>query len=281
MSLASLVQGAGTTTNLKTLIQQRLKSSSPILPLTETSFLRASGFAEICPREEVLCSIKKVERTKKVDSDLELIFEHGKGIHARLQNSILPKLGVLLGCWVCLMCRNKIGEKQEGVPVEKWAVKRPNSCPKCGADAEEFLYEEQHFESPEFHIGGHPDGFLLLPGMSGLGIIEAKSIGAGGAWQIKNTPKLDHAIQAHIYMWLCNLSWAKILYWDKSGNGVSALTEHTLEKDEETIDTIKKTVVEIWDGLKTGALPARICATAEAPRACACLVASPCFATDK
>lgn len=279
MALGSLVQAGTSSTSLKKIIQSQLATVEQVAHLTEASWMRASAFPEVCPREEVLCQIHKIERKREISADLAIIFEHGKALHSQLQNSLLPALGVLLGHWSCLRCGAHYGRKTDGptgrAVVDSWAVARPESCLKCEGSV--FQYHECYFADEEFRIGGHPDGFLRILGLPGLGILEAKSISQRGAWEIRNVPNLSHVIQAHIYMWLCELHWAKVLYWDKGAHGVSALVEHTIERDEETIDRIKAVLRELWHGIKTGNLPERVCATADAPRACSCVVAKPCF----
>lgn len=273
---SALVRNAASSTSLKKIIAEFMEEVEQVPWLESESWLRASGLSEICPREEVLCSLDKVPRQKKISSDLKMIFEHGKALHNQLQNSVLPQIGVILGSWSCTECGQRFGTKTDG-PVDSWAVKRPD---RCSCSSTSFLYHEVFYGNKEYRIGGHPDGFLSIAGLEGLGILEAKSISPNGAWEIKNVPKLEHAIQAQIYMWLTGLTWTKILYWDKGTNGMNALTEHTMERDEETIETIKGLVREIQEGMAGGPLPERICVSKEAPRACTCAVAGPCFAKE-
>jgi hypothetical protein len=274
MALGSLVQAAASSTSLKKIIQAQLASVEDVAFLTAESWVRASSFPEICPREEVLCSIQKVGRKREVSADLALIFEHGKALHNQLQNSVLPAISLLLGNWSCLRCGAHCGRKTDE-PVEQWAVPRPERCTHC--EGTQFHYHECRLESREYQIQGHPDGFLRIPGLPGLGILEAKSISSKGAWEVRNVPNLNHVIQAHIYMWLAGLQWAKVLYWDKGSHGLNALVEHTIECDDETVDRIKTTLRELWAGIRTGSLPERVCADADAPRARSCAVRKPCF----
>lgn len=278
----ALVRTAASSTSLKKIISERLKKIEDANCMTSESWLRASGLSEICPREEALCAAGKVIRKREISSDLGVIFEHGKALHNQLQNSLLPELGLILGKWSCTYCGTVYGEKEDG-PVESWAVKRPEKCESwvgeqaASCPGTSFLYHEVFYGNKDLRIGGHPDGFLSIEGLEGLGILEAKSISPNGAWEVKNVPKLEHAIQAQIYMWLTGLSWTKILYWDKGTNGVNAFTEHQMERDDETIEAIKRTIQEIHDGVAGGPLPERICASSEAPRACTCAVVGPCF----
>lgn len=279
MGLGALAKAATKTkeeTSLKKLLREQYKTVEDISYLTAKSWIRASKFPTICPREEVLCSTGSVARTWEINADLHLIFQHGHGLHDRLQNHILPAIKVLQGKWICLSCGDMYGGPvpEMDVPVESWAVLRPDNC-DCGG--EDFRFHEVKFCNDEYRFSGHQDGFLSLPQYEGLGILEAKSIKAG--WQIQNVPKLEHAIQVQSYLWLTGLEWGVILYWIKGDNGLAGLVEHHIDRDEDTISNIKNTLRSIWDGLDGGPLPDRICPNAECPRAKKCVVSEPCFAT--
>jgi hypothetical protein len=236
---------------------------------------------EICPREEVLISANKLTRKREITGDAFVNFAVGKALHSELQNSILPLADILLGEWECSRCGMHYGIKKIGVPVGQYAVKRPLGCTRCEDPEQTFRFHEYSLIDVEHRITGHPDGVLSIPGITGLGILEAKSISPKGAWEVANVPRLDHALQAHIYMWMLDLTWAKILYWDKSVYGLSGMVEHTIERDDDTISAIKTTLLELWDGLRHNRAPSsRICASPDAPRAKDCLVVGPCFSED-
>jgi hypothetical protein len=273
MALGSLVQSTGLTTSLKKIFKDELTTVEDVAILTAESWVRASSIAELCPREEVIVSAKKLQRKRQIDADFHLILEHGKALHHQLQNSILPGLGLLLGEWACLGCGKHYGVQDNTVPIAKWAMPRPSQCSCKGRD---FQYVEATFANNEYRLTGHNDGFLRINGMPGLGILEAKSIG-DMVWKVKAAPQINHVVQCQIYMWLSDLKWAKILYWHKGGQGLGALYEHTLERDEEMIAKIKETIQSIWDGIKTGILPERICVSRDAPRADSCIACKPCF----
>lgn len=276
MALGNLVAQAASSTNLRKILQTRYALVEEVAPLTAESWMRGSKFPEICPREEVLVSVAKLTRKREINPDFYLTLEIGKALHHQLQNSILPGAGVLMGEWECTRCGMHYGIKKHDKPIEQYAVKRPDQCSRC--ENYEFRFHEYSFRNEEYRIEGHPDGVLCIPGMNGLGLLEAKSISAKGAWEIRNVPKMDHVIQSHIYMWFTGLTWTKIVYWDKATFGMSALVEHTVERDEETIDRIKSTLLVLWKGVESGIAPAtRVCANAEAPRAKDCVVCKPCF----
>lgn len=278
MGLGNLVAQAVSSTSLKKILQDRYNLVEEAPWLTVDSRVRGSKFPEICPREEVLIAKDKLIRKRTIDPDFFLVLEIGKALHHQLQNSILPGAGVLFGEWECTRCGKHFGVKKPNTPADQYAVRRPDKCDRC--ENLSFQFHEYHFVNDEFRIDGHADGMLSIPGMNGLGIIEGKSISAKGAWQIRNVPQLDHVIQTHIYLWLSGLQWAKIVYWDKATFGMAGLVEHTIERDEETIERIKQSLRDLWSGLASGVPPlTRVCANAEAPRAKNCLVCKPCFET--
>jgi hypothetical protein len=277
MGLGDLVVAAAANNSLKKILKAKFREERPVPWLDEKSYLRVSGLADLCPREEVICSTRLIPRSRVVEVDLNLIFGHGTALHWGLQNKILPSTDALVGIWRCADCAKEYGSLDGKVQVSQTLVRQPTKCSAC--DGIDFHYREQHFINEEYRIGGHPDGFLVLPALPGIGILECKSISSRRAWEIKNVPNMGHVIQTQAYMWLTDLKWAKILYWDKGGMGLSALTEHTIERDENCINIIKSNIRSIWDGIAADMMPARICDQVECPRAKACSVAKLCFET--
>jgi hypothetical protein len=259
-------------------LKEKFKVTEDIPYLKPTSWMRSSKFPTICPREEVICTRIKKERTWAISTDLKLIFEHGHGLHARLQDHILPEVGMLQGKWICNGCGLLQGGPvpDDDSPVESWAIDRPENCEECYAT--DFRYHEVKFYDEEHRISGHCDGFLNIPPLPGLGILEGKSIGPG--WQIQNVPKMEHVIQVQTYMWLTGLQWGIILYWIKGNPGMSGIVEHFVERDENSIDAVKANLRSIWDGVDGGPMPGRICPKKDCPRAKKCSVSKECFSED-
>lgn len=274
--------------DLRATLRAALTECDATPPLRPGGVVRASGFAELCPREEVLIAREGLVRKRERDADNLLTLAHGHGLHFALQNHVLPKVGVLHGVWRCLHCAHLAGAPPESepfrvesgvpaVPLASFLVPRPTCCPQCGRN--EWLYKELHFESVEHGIGGHPDGYLTLAGMPGLGLLEIKS--TGRPFEVRSAPYVAHAIQVQIYLWFTGLAWAKVLYWSKGDWGMKALIEHTIHRDDETIASIQAALSALWTGIDGGALPSRICVTREAPRAKTCHCAKACFATPE
>lgn len=291
MSLGSLVQETIKTSTLKDLIRKNFKESRAILPLREEddAYVRASSLAHLCPREEVLCNLLNVtNRMDRKNADSMLTLMHGVALHWALQNKILPTLGdILVGQWSCLNCGTVYGDPGGGKSLSSSLVPRPKVCSNKNmhCNSTDFQYLELHFKNPEYRIGGHPDGFLKMDGMPGLGILEAKSVSSENALKVINMPFFDHVVQAHIYMWLTRTEWATFLYWDKGERGLTnSIIEHTIYKDEELIEKIKDDLKSIWEGIKTKTLPERnpkICEEETCTRAKKCVVSSICFNSDR
>lgn len=266
--------------DLKEALKRSLGESRSVPPLGAESYLRMSAMASLCPREETLVTREGLFREDVVGADLKMIFSHGHALHWAFQNILLPDIGILRGLWSCIACGERYGA--QGIPGEgtvlspvEAAVARPEECEECRG--KEFLFHEYDLIDHEYRITGHSDGFLEMPGMPGLGVFEGKSINPRGAWEVRSCPKLDHVIQAQGYMWLTGLQWGKLVYWDKAGQGLGSIIEHTLERDEETISLIKSAITAIWDGVERGVVPERICEKRHCKRANACVVADACF----
>jgi hypothetical protein len=142
MSIGGLVEiAARNGASLKKLLKANYKTVEDIPYLMSDSWIRSSGFPAICPREEVLCAVDKIPRTWKISADLNLIFQHGHGLHHQLQNDIMPAIDVIRGKWVCFGCGEMHrGAPDKGVRVETWAEARPANCPSC--ESPEFTFHE-------------------------------------------------------------------------------------------------------------------------------------------
>jgi len=243
-------------------------------PLESYGSVRASSYHSLCAREEVLRSLHKVVRPTVVNADQLLTFNHGTGLHYAIQNEVLPDLGILYGSWLCLNCGVVYGAQNGRESVLESAVLRPLDC-ECGSP--EFLFREYALSNGKYGITGHCDGLIKLPGREGFGVFEAKSIGAYQAHRLTDGPKPEHVLQVHVYMWLLDLRWSLILYWNKSGDGVSALTEFIVERDDRVVSEIQANLESLRVGLSGGDLPQRVCKASDCDRALSCCVRTFCF----
>jgi len=265
--------------DLRPLIRSAIPESREKPPLTKEDWIRVSGLAMLCAREEVLCSRSGLIRTDNVEADLMMIFEHGHGLHWDLQNRILPLTKTLFGRWLCGECGTRHGGGGEWMTplkgFEESQILRPATCPNCDAvmTSDNSLFQEQWIKDPEYR----PDGFLRLDGMPGLGVLEVKSISPRGAWEVRGCAKLDHVTQVQCYMWMTGCRWGKVLYWDKGTGGMKGLIEHTIEYDEDHVEAMQNLVRDIWAGIEGGKLPERICASPDCKRADVCSSDTRCF----
>lgn len=241
-------------------------------PLKADDIVRVSAFSGLCPRAEVICGLHNIVRRNEVNADLNLIFAAGHGLHHILQNRILTMVDVLYGQWSCLGCAKIYGDYKD---IPKLIVTKPKTCTACGG--KDFHYREGHFEDHKLKLSGHPDGFIKLPTRPDFGILEFKTISPRGAWEIKNCPKMDHVVQAQIYLWLTGLQWSLIVYWDKGTVGLNGLVEHFVERDEDTLANVQEELTKIRVGIREGKLPERICEGPACPRAKTCSVSKQCF----
>ena len=278
MSFASIIRDNTGTGSLIRLIEdgfQRNEVKPPLNP--QRDYLRASGIPSMCPREEVLCAMHGIQRPDTVDAGLNVTFLHGTSLHWGVQNVLLGPLGVLYGAWRCDECAFIHGEQNSNKRFEEWAVKRPDICEFDGCKSRAFTYVEASFRNDSLRLTGHSDGFLVLPGLPGMGILEVKSVGQKSAREIEQAPQIGHIVQAHVYMMFTGFKWGKILYWKKGDFGMKALVEHHVERDEEMIENIRASVQSVWSGIQSKELPERICANDGCPRARACAAVCQCF----
>lgn len=269
------------------MITEKFIRVEKVAPLKPGDWIRASSLSSICAREEVLAAQQGIERAKSTDADLNLTFAQGTGMHWVMQNEVMPVLGdILVGKWRCKVCGTVVG----GMDSDASNIPMPRVCSSCEESGRLVLaaegvplfdYVEQHFVDQEYHLSGHNDGFLRFPDFADLGdgVFELKSISAFRAKGIKDVPDMGHVVQAQAYMWLTGKKWALIVYWDK-GTFRGPLTEHFVERDEDTIDQIKAMLLSIWSGIKSGSLPDKICTSADCKRAEECPLVKPCFAEE-
>jgi hypothetical protein len=276
MSLANVLRGETGHGSLLRIISETFVRDEPKPPLDPVaSYLRASGIPSLCAREEVLCTLNKIVRRDTVDVGLNLTFLHGTALHWAVQNELLGPSGVLYGTWECLGCLKRYGEYIDGARPEDWSRPMPKVCLKCESHA--FRFIEHKFVDHALRLTGHSDGFLVLPGLQGMGILEVKSIGERGGREIKQVPQIAHMVQTHIYMMFTGFKWGKILYWQKAESGLGSLVEHHIDRDEDTIDLVRNLIRSVWSGMESKTLPDRICGNDSCARAKACPVSKTCF----
>jgi hypothetical protein len=251
----------------------------------------------MCPREEILCSRHNIVREEGIDGLVGIVFAMGHAVHWMLQTRILPASCTFIGQWRCTYCGETYGSRATRM------VPRPKSCIRCGAiageaprslgrpdlsvNSEAFLYVEEWAGDVDHKVGGEPDGQYLEGEYredytdDDLVLLELKSANDRNFAELKKSPEFTHVIQAHTYMWLTGYKRAKIIYINKNGYGPTALAEHDISYDEETIVRVQDALKDIRAGLAGGELPERtVCAIRSCPRAKRCRAADACFGGD-
>ena len=172
--------------------------------------IRASGAHTYCARLHMLSKLYG-DGTEMGLTDIPIhlawTFEIGSAVHDRLQNQILAKTNIILGCWENPLTDEVIGD-----------VADPNSWVTYPGPG--WLFLEPAAYNEEYDIGGHTDGGVDLAN-GRRGILEIKTISKTEYDKLKK-PKPEHVIQASIYMWLFGLKDSLFLYtckgWCKTPN---------------------------------------------------------------
>lgn len=269
------------TSSLISVIQRAAARSELNVAPTKSSMVRVSALHKLCPRKDVLRFLHNVSEPDDIDADLGLIFAIGTGLHYAMQNVVLSRSPVLEGMWRCTGCAYLYGAFRDIAAFKPeqiaFRVSHPGQCKLC--KQESFIYEEYHFVDKDLMLSGHCDGLLNMPAISDRPVLlEVKSIGQGQTWKIKDTPLMDHVVQVHGYMLVSGLSHGIILYWVKGANGVAALKEFLVERDDTMIETLKAELKQRQEGLDKGIPPEeRICATSDCTRAMDCVMRRTCF----
>jgi len=265
-------------------IHATLGSKKLVLPIEEDGWISASALPRLCARAEVLAARHDFERSDVIEYYSQLTFDFGKGLHWAMQNHVLPELGCLVGEWRCTYCGATHGGGGEN--IERPSVCAVSGCcPPSGGHGDDtvFEYVEQYFRDDDYRVKGHPDGFLTFDSQPGLGILELKSISERGFKDVRDVPDIGHVIQLQTYFWLTGLTWGVIVYWNKAA-WKAPMLQHFVERDEDTISSIKEMVQSIRDGVAQREdphfpLPERICNSSDCRRAEECSLVKLCFPT--
>lgn len=249
---------------------REVRETQPFEP--DTGYVRVSSLGKLCPREEVLVSRAELVRRKTFDSSTVLAFDTGHEYHYALQNKVLAGR-CLYGHWRCTQCAYLVAGPTQ--------YPRPSRCPGCDARAEHLLYVEQHLHDHELRLAGHPDGFLLLPGRSDFGVLEAKSTSKDRLKDVQRAPYPEHVVQLQAYLLLTGYQWGLIFYWSKGTWGLPAFVEHFVSADPVAQKRIVETVRSITHGVRSGVLPERVCDTPTCDAAKHCVVSASCWSTDE
>lgn len=158
-------------------------------------------------------------------------------------------------------------------------------CDFCGGRASEYV--EVSFFDQERAIIGHPDLILYRPALGAYYVTELKSI-ANDRWKELARPDPDHVLQALFYWYLMKLSGydmvdqCSILYVTKGWTMREAPYKEFHFTPSANIHRLESYLreAEVFVASRNGgALPGRVCVSADSPEAKKCQVCSQCFSS--
>lgn len=243
--------------------------------------IHISRLAGLCAREYVF-QAQIPEAGEEPDPVGVLRMDVGTAVHALIQNEYFGPMGVLIGDWECVQCK-------QGVKMSKM----PGTRCICGGRIRykeiRVCYEEGKFTGKN-RIVGKTDGVLEIEGERwGL---EVKTANANFIATLLE-PLKDHVFQENCYLHLLNTQYhlglkrAKIFYVNPDcifRRGGFPTLEFDIEYDPaywEMALAAASNLVDVKEQLEGGTLkklPDRICDSPYCGRAKLCPMADPCFA---
>lgn len=161
------------------------------------------------------------------------VFDNGHHVHYRWQGYLEdPRCAgsMFKGKW---KCKNSYAHEHPQIYGKdtKLGILRPEKC-ECGCT--EFHFMEVGFFDEDTMLGGHVDTILCTPTGQHI-IIDYKSIKKYFFDKLYDTPKPEHNIQMHCYLFLSGLSLGKFIYECKDDQN---LKEIDVPRNEDLISVI-------------------------------------------
>jgi len=204
-------------------------------PPTIDTVYRASQIDRLCPRQEVICALKRITRSNKIPGEMYFVMNVGTAVHEVVRRMLTP-FGVLYGQWKCENCGAIFND-----------LASTGFCTKCHEYS--LVYVEKKFQMG--YISGHPDGFLMYNKKKML--LEIKSTEAVA--DLKG-PKSNHKTQRNIYCFLTGINRCCMLYLKRSK---LFPVEFIVDYDEEVVKKAYDKVAIIKNGIKEKKLPVGVC----------------------
>lgn len=234
------------------------------IPSKDTVY-RVSGLSKMCPRQEVLRYLHKIEYSEEISSTLQKTFDFGNAFHSVVQNNWFGKFGWLFGDWRCLNCGS----------VYKNQKKPEHVCNKCGHD-DMYQYIELSLKNEDLYLTGHPDGLLIVDEFEY--VMELKSSNSQTFNYIVNTlrrPLDAHIQQINMYMFMLGKKRGVVIYFDKD---TSAWTQYHVMYSQDVVDAQIKKITDTKTGISRKIPPEeKICPNASCKMAKSCPVRIQCF----
>ena len=244
----------------------RLLATKKEIPIPDKNTIyRVSGLSRLCPRQEIIRHIYKIEHFETINSTLQKVFDFGNAFHSVVQNNWFGKFGWLFGDWRCCNCGT----------IYKNQIKPDHVCNKCGHN-DTYQYVELSLKDEENFLTGHPDGILIVDGFEY--VMELKSSNSKMFQYIKNVlrrPLDAHIQQINMYMFMLGKKRGVVIYFDKD---IGEWIQYHVMYNQDVVDEQLGRISDTKKGIVRKSLPEnRMCPNYSCDRAKACPVRKICF----
>jgi hypothetical protein len=244
----------------------RLLTTKRQIPIPDKDTIyRVSGLSKMCPRQEVLRYLHKVEYSETINPTLQKTFDFGHAFHSVVQNNWFGKFGWLHGDWKCTNCGS----------VYKNQLKPDHVCNKCGHD-DMYQYVELSLADEKNFLTGHPDGILIIDGFEY--VMELKSSNSKMFQYITGVlrrPLDAHLHQINMYMFMLGKKRGVVIYFDKD---TGAWVQYHVLYNQDVVDDQLGKISTTKQGIARKIPPEnRICPNSSCDRAKVCPVRRQCF----
>jgi len=257
-------------------------------PLTAEDTIHTSMIEKFCPRLEAIRVRYNITIENKISSKLMRTFSVGHVYERYLRDSVLGRIGIVIGKWRCLCCGH-IPKTHKGDA----RYKMPDECPVCqskvlrDSHAEQspkykgmrhrkpvlFEYVEEYTKNTLTKLGGYIDAFGHFSYHYYL--IEIKTVNNYFFRMIRrNGPNLNHMAQIQTYMFQQHYDKGIIWYFNKD---TSDELVYYVDYNRDIAQYYNNKALAFQIYLKDGIMPAPLCPNNDCPRAKKCSVVERCF----
>lgn len=125
-----------------------------------------------------------------IEPKLKRIFDNGHAVHERYLEKYFPKLNIICKVWKTIHGKKKYVD-----------------------------FSEVTIRDEDLWLVGKPDAIIFHPVTGERYVFELKSINQESFWKLEE-PESSHIYQAHIYMYMTNLTKAILFYEDKNKQNI-------------------------------------------------------------
>lgn len=206
-----------------------------------------SSFGD-CPRKTAY-QYFGVPSEAEFNARMQRVFDAGHSMHERFQQRYFRncKELILHGYWRCQKCEFIHGKDElRGIP-------EPKECTQC--KGKRFRYVETHVKNTEYNFEGDVDVVLKSASTGEWLVVDLKTSKDSSYGRLSdNVVDFKYKIQITIYMWLLDIKQGIILYENKDNQEIK---EIYVERDENIVNSIKKTAKDLLEILKQNKIPKR------------------------